>query len=56
LTLKKAKWHHPSKEEKAILETLFAFDAMPPDTTIDLVLETLLTYWDGWTKKKIRDA
>ena len=56
LTLKKAKRHHSSKEEKAILETLFAFDATPPDATIDSVLETLLAYWDGWTKKKIRDA
>jgi hypothetical protein len=32
-TLKKAKYHHPSKEEKEILETLFAFDATPPDAT-----------------------
>ncbi|CAG8435467.1 9991_t:CDS:2 [Funneliformis mosseae] len=53
---KSAKWYYPSKEEKAILKTLFAFDVTPPDATINSVLEILLTYWDGWTKKKIRDV
>ncbi|CAG8607616.1 7125_t:CDS:2, partial [Funneliformis caledonium] len=36
----------PSIKRKKILETLFAFDAMPPDATINSVLKTLLTYWD----------
>ncbi|RHZ90049.1 hypothetical protein Glove_8g125 [Diversispora epigaea] len=48
--------HSPSKEEKDILETLFAYDIRPSDTVIDSALSNLLTYWDGWTKKKIRDA
>src|SRR5437764_6899521 len=53
---KKIKRHHPSKEEREILETLFTYDTMPPDTAIDSVLTKLLTYWVGWTKKKIKDA
>ncbi|CAG8555779.1 8187_t:CDS:2, partial [Diversispora eburnea] len=48
--------HYPSKEEKDILETLFAYDVRPSDTVIDSTLSNLLTYWDGWTKKMIRDA
>lgn len=48
--------HCPSKEEKEILETLFAYDIRPTDTVIDSTLSNLLTHWDGWTKKKIRDA
>ena len=56
--IKKAKItrHCPSKEEKDILETLFAYDIRPTDIVIDSALSNLLTYWDGWTKKKIRDA
>ena len=48
--------HHPSKEEKAILETIFAYDMKPPDTAINSALTNLLTYWDGWTIKKIKNA
>ncbi|RHZ50930.1 hypothetical protein Glove_487g10 [Diversispora epigaea] len=45
--------HSPSKEEKDILETLFAYDIRPSDTVIDSALSNLLTYWDGWTKKRL---
>jgi hypothetical protein len=48
--------HCPSKEEKAILETLFGYDTRLLDTVVDSALSNLLAYWDGWTKKKIRDA
>ncbi|RHZ88407.1 hypothetical protein Glove_23g146 [Diversispora epigaea] len=45
--------HSPSKEEKDILETLFAYNIRPSDTVIDSALSNLLTYWDGWTKKRL---
>ena len=48
--------YHPSKEEKAILETLFAYDIRPPNTAVNSILTNLLIYWDGWIIKKIRDA
>jgi hypothetical protein len=53
---KKIKRHHPSKEEREVLESLFVYDTMPSDAAIDSVLTILLTYWDGWTKKKIKSA
>ncbi len=44
---KKIKRHHPSKEEREVLETLFTYDAMPSDTAINSALTILLTYWEG---------
>ncbi|GES76543.1 hypothetical protein GLOIN_2v1482460 [Rhizophagus clarus] len=52
----KSKRHYPSKEEREVLETLSTYDVMPPDAAIDSVLTSLLTYWDGWTKKKIKSV
>ena len=46
----------PSIEEKSILETLSSYDTTPPDDAVHRVLDSLLVYWNGWTKKKVRDA
>ncbi|RHZ57019.1 hypothetical protein Glove_395g64 [Diversispora epigaea] len=40
--------HSLSKEEKDILETLFAYDIRSSDTVIDSALSNLLTYWDAF--------
>jgi len=48
--------HYPSIEEKSILETLSSYDTTPPDDAVHRVLDSLLVYWNGWTKKKVRDA
>ena len=48
--------HYPSIEEKSILETLSSYDTTPPDDAVHRVLDSLLVYWNGCTKKKVRDS
>lgn len=48
--------HHPSNEERSILETLSSYDTTPPDDAVHRVLDSLLVHWDGWTKKRVRNS
>jgi hypothetical protein len=46
--------HQTTQQEKDLLEPLLTQNS-PTDEEIEAVLGLLLQFWDGWTKKKIRD-
>ena len=46
--------HQTTQQEKDLLEPLLTQNS-PTEEEVEAVLGLLLQFWDGWTKKKIRD-
>jgi hypothetical protein len=46
--------HQTTQQEKDLLESLLTPNS-PTEEEVEEVLIALLQFWDGWTKKKVRD-
>ncbi|PKK48041.1 hypothetical protein RhiirC2_796876, partial [Rhizophagus irregularis] len=46
--------HLTTQQEKDLLATLMTPNS-PTEEEVEEVLKGLLQFWDGWTKKKVRD-